>query len=206
MPRARSLRAVTGPTPQSASTGSCCRNGSTRSGLMTVRPSGFFQPDAIFARNLFGATPADAVRPGLGADALLQPAGDRRRQRLVPRVLGDVEVGLVERERLDERRHLAEDREHRGRRRLVAREVGRHDDERRAQPDGPGHRHRRADAEGARLVARRGHHAAADRAGRRPPPACRAATGRRAARPTRRTRPCRREGCVAGSRHCRFQI
>jgi len=30
---------------------------------MTVSPSGFFQPEAIFARNLFGATPADAVRP-----------------------------------------------------------------------------------------------------------------------------------------------
>jgi hypothetical protein len=30
---------------------------------MTVRPSGFFHPEAIFARNLFGATPADAVRP-----------------------------------------------------------------------------------------------------------------------------------------------
>ena len=29
---------------------------------MTVRPSGFFQLDAILARNLFGATPADAVR------------------------------------------------------------------------------------------------------------------------------------------------
>ena len=28
---------------------------------MTVRPSGFFQADAIFARNLLGATPADAV-------------------------------------------------------------------------------------------------------------------------------------------------
>src|SRR5438445_8552793 len=32
-----------------------------RSGLITVSPSGFFQPEAIFARNLFGATPADAV-------------------------------------------------------------------------------------------------------------------------------------------------
>jgi hypothetical protein len=30
---------------------------------MIVRPSGFFHPEAIFARNLFGATPADAVRP-----------------------------------------------------------------------------------------------------------------------------------------------
>jgi len=29
---------------------------------MTVNPSGFCQPDAIFAKNLFGATPADAVR------------------------------------------------------------------------------------------------------------------------------------------------
>ena len=28
---------------------------------MTVRPSGLCQPDAIFARNLLGATPADAV-------------------------------------------------------------------------------------------------------------------------------------------------
>src|SRR5256885_15406016 len=29
---------------------------------MTKQPSGFFQSDAILARNLFGATPADAVR------------------------------------------------------------------------------------------------------------------------------------------------
>ena len=34
-----------------------------RSGEMTVSPSGFFQADAVFARNLFGATPAEAVRP-----------------------------------------------------------------------------------------------------------------------------------------------
>ena len=61
MPAARSLRAVTGPTPQSASTGSFCRKPSTRSGEITVRPSGFFQPEAILARNLFGATPAEAV-------------------------------------------------------------------------------------------------------------------------------------------------
>ncbi len=30
---------------------------------MTVRPSGLRQAEAIFARNLFGATPADAVKP-----------------------------------------------------------------------------------------------------------------------------------------------
>ena len=63
MPRSRSRAAVTGPTPHSASTGSFCRKCSTRSGAITVRPSGFFQADAIFARNLFGATPADAVSP-----------------------------------------------------------------------------------------------------------------------------------------------
>ncbi len=62
MPASRSLAAVTGPTPHSASTGSCCRNASTRSGATTVRPSGFFQPEATLARNLLGATPADAVR------------------------------------------------------------------------------------------------------------------------------------------------
>ena len=32
-------------------------------GAMTVRPSGLRQPEAILARNLLGATPADAVRP-----------------------------------------------------------------------------------------------------------------------------------------------
>ena len=59
----RRREAVTGPTPQSASTGSLCRNHSTRSGGTTVSPSGFFHPDAILARNLLGATPADAVSP-----------------------------------------------------------------------------------------------------------------------------------------------
>ena len=112
-----------GRRPTSASTGSCCRNGSTRSGLITVRPSGFFQPDAIFARNLFGATPADAVRPVSARMRSFSRRATVVAERLVPGVLGDVEVGLVERQRLDERRHLAEDREHRVRRRLVAGEV-----------------------------------------------------------------------------------
>jgi hypothetical protein len=61
MPRSRRRAAVTGPTPHNASTGSFCRNDSTRSGAITVSPSGFRHADAIFARNLLGATPADAV-------------------------------------------------------------------------------------------------------------------------------------------------
>ena len=43
-------------------------------------------------------------------------------ERLSPRVLGDVEVGLVERQRLDQRRHRPEDGEDRLRRGPVARE------------------------------------------------------------------------------------
>ena len=62
-PAARSRFAVTGPTPQSASTGSFRRKASTRSVGMTVRPSGLSQSEAIFARNLLGAAPADTVSP-----------------------------------------------------------------------------------------------------------------------------------------------
>ena len=53
---------VLGPTPQSASTGRSLKKLSIRSGAMTVSPSGFRHPEAILARNLFGATPAEAVK------------------------------------------------------------------------------------------------------------------------------------------------
>ena len=82
-----------------------------RSGEMTVRPSGFFQPEAILARNLLGATPADAVSRGLLANPRLQAAGDVDAERLAPGVLGDVEVSLVHGERLDQRCHAAKNGE-----------------------------------------------------------------------------------------------
>ena len=82
MPASRSLRAVTGPTPHSASTGSSCRKLSTRSGAITVRPSGLRQPEAILARNLFGATPADAVRPVCSSNLLLQSLRNAAGERL----------------------------------------------------------------------------------------------------------------------------
>ena len=63
MPAARSRRAVTGPTPHRASTGSLRRKRSTRAGATTVSPSGLRHADAILARNLLGAAPAEAVRP-----------------------------------------------------------------------------------------------------------------------------------------------
>ena len=58
---------------------------STRSGAMTVSPSGFCQPDAIFARNLLGATPADAVSPVASRIARLQPLGDPSCRAVRPR-------------------------------------------------------------------------------------------------------------------------
>ena len=70
---------------------------------MTVRPSGFFHADAIFARNLLGATPADAVNPIVSRIWSFEPLRDHAAERLAPRVLGDIQVRLVERQRLDER-------------------------------------------------------------------------------------------------------
>ena len=109
-----------GPTPHSASTGRPWRNDSMRSGAMTVSPFGFFQPDAILARNLLGATPADAVRPVVSRIDLLDPLGDGDAERLLPRVLRHVEIRLVERQRLDERRHA------RGRSQTPARDTPRY--------------------------------------------------------------------------------
>ncbi len=57
IPRSRSRRAVTGPTPQSRSTGSGCRNASSRSGGTTSSPSGLATPLATLARNFVRATP-----------------------------------------------------------------------------------------------------------------------------------------------------
>ncbi len=54
---------------------------------MTKSPSGFFQSEAIFARNLFGATPADAVK---------------LRGRQASLVLRNVEIGFVEGQRLNQ--------------------------------------------------------------------------------------------------------
>jgi hypothetical protein len=124
IPAARSFWAVTGPTPHSASTGSPCRNASTRSGAITVSPSGFFQPDAIFARNLFGATPADAVSDVADSDFLFQPPRDVHTERFVPGVFRHVEIRLVERHRFDQWCNRTKDRKDLLRNRSVLGEVG----------------------------------------------------------------------------------
>jgi len=53
---------ITRPTPGMRSTGSGVRKRSTWCGRTTNRPSGLRQSEAILARNLLGATPAEAVR------------------------------------------------------------------------------------------------------------------------------------------------
>ena len=99
----------------------------------------------------------DARRDGEGGrleDRRFQAPRDRHAERLVPRVLRDVEVRLVERERLDERRHRAVEIEDLLRDGGVALEVGTHDRERGAEAHRARHRNRRAHAELSSLVAR----------------------------------------------------
>ena len=84
----------------------------------------------------------------------------RRGGRQAPPVLGHIEIGLIERERFDERGVFREDGVDLARDGAVDVEARRHEDQLRTLPHGRGRRHGRADAEGARLVARSGHDAA----------------------------------------------
>ena len=196
MPRSRSRAAVTGPTPHSASTGSFCRNVSTRSGAITVRPSGFFHAGRDLREELVRRDAGRRREPGRrrGSRAFSRCATVFA-ERLAPRVLGDVEIRLVERQRLDQRRHRAEDLEHLLRGRAVLLEVGPDDDQvaGRAGPRAPSGSPSARRTRAPRSSPPRRRRGCSGRRRRRP--ACRAAPGCRAARPTRRTRPCRRGEC-----------
>ena len=74
---------------------------------------------------------------------------------------GDVEEGLVERQRFDQRGDIPHDRHDLPGRLAVVLEAVRNDDQIRAQPPGAHHRHRRVDPEPPRLVGRRRDHAPA---------------------------------------------
>src|SRR5690606_34532925 len=89
---------------------------------------------------------------GLGAHAAAQLDRDpARAAQQAPRA-AHVEEGLVDGQRLDQRRHVAEQPHHLRRHLEVAVEVGLHGDRRGAQAQRLRHRHRRAHAEPARLV------------------------------------------------------
>ena len=192
-PARPAVASMTLPTPGRRPTGSGARNASTWCGRITNRPSGLRQSEAILARNLFGATPAEAVSCVSSRIALRIASAVAVAVARPVLVVGDVEVGLVQRQRLDQVGVAGEDLAHLARHRPVAHEVRRHEHRLRAQALGAHRRHRRAHAELARLVDWPRRPPSARRARPRPP-AARAGPGRRAARPTRRRRPCRRGG------------
>ena len=113
---------------------------SIRSGAITVRPSGLCQPDAIFGEKLVRRDARRGGQAGRLPDRLLDAPGDGHPERLAPRVLGDVEIRLVERQRLDERRDAAIDGEHLLRDAPILLKVRPDDDERRAETHGARHR------------------------------------------------------------------
>ena len=76
MPSRCILCRVTLPTPGILPSGRSVKKASTFCGGRTNWPFGLFQSEAILAKNLFGATPAEAVRPGFGENVGADAAGD----------------------------------------------------------------------------------------------------------------------------------
>ena len=103
-------------------------------------------------------------QPGLGADPRPDLLGDRGGRGDPLQVLGDVEIRLVERERLNERRVLGEDRPDLPRDRPIDVEPRLHEDQVGTLPLRADGGHRGADAESPRLIARGGHDAPLARA------------------------------------------
>ncbi len=89
-------------------------------------------------------------------------AGERTggRAAVQPLGAGEIEEGLVDRQRLDQRREIEHQGAHLAADADVFRHVGRHDGGVRAQPAGLEHRHRRFHPEGAGDIAGGRHHAA----------------------------------------------
>ena len=148
-PYSRSASAVFSPTPHSREIGSGARNVASWPGGTTTRPSGLRRSDAILATSFVVATPTDAVSSTSARDRRLDRGRDRRpvtEQR--PRS-GHVEEGLVDRDRLDQRREPAEDRHDLATRALVLATVDGQEDTVRAERIRGPQRHRRVDADSA---------------------------------------------------------
>jgi hypothetical protein len=103
--------------------------------------------------------PAEAVRP-VCSRMRARISRDLPRPTAVLEVGRDVEIGLVERQRFDQRRVVEEDGADLARHFLVDVEARLHEHQLGAQPLGRGRGHGRAHTEGAGLVACRHHHAA----------------------------------------------
>ena len=127
-------------------------------------------------RRRAGAAPAIAAA---GPNSRRAPVTSRKAS---SREIGSTSGRVAPEDRLDLPAHL-----------LVAGVVAGQEHRLRAQPPGDGRRHGRVDAEAPGLVGRRRHHAPLARRRRRRPAGPAAPAGA-AARPRRRTRPCRRGG------------
>ena len=184
-PRAPRRSAVFGPTPWSRRTGWRAKCATACSRLIATNAAGLNDALAVLATSREGPIPTDSVIPVRSSTSRDERAQQRDRQRL----LGEVEVGLVDAGLLDDRDALADDRPDLGAGRAVGLEVGR----RSRPPAGtapapapPASPSRR------RSGAPRSSRSSPPRAApsRRRSPARRAAPGAAAARPTRRTRRC----------------
>ena len=189
MPWACSFSAVLAPTPHSRRTGSGCRKASSRSGGTSSSPSGLASWLATLARNLVRAMPTVIGRPtrsrtcARSRAAISTGVPDTRRRPDTSRNASSTD------QRLDERRGVAEDLEHRvaGLASTPTSAAARRS--RAGTVAGPGGRPsrcapRRPWPRSWRRARRR----------RRRSPAGRAARGRLAARPRRRTSRGRRAG------------
>ena len=129
-------------------------------GVMTNKPSGLRWLEAILARNLLYETPADAVSPVSARIRARISSAISVAEAMLLQVFGDVEIGLIERERLDQRGVLGKNLADLTRHRFVDVEMRWHENQLRAFSLRRHRRHGGVDAEFAGLVARGRHDSA----------------------------------------------
>ena len=122
--------------------------------------AGFAQLGGDFGDELAAGHTDAEVEPAALLDFIAQAHRDGVRLSHERLLTADVQVRLIERDRLDHRRVAIEDPENRRGRLAVRLEVAGHEDRLRAQPPGTAERHRGANPERAGFVGRRRHDAA----------------------------------------------
>ena len=155
---ARAWRASSDHAPELC-TGSGARNSSSPADPMST-PSGFGHIARDLRQELRARTAHADRQAGLVADARRRISAATRSVAVQPLDRRHVEKRLVHRELLDVGRDVAQDRHHAPAVLLVHAVPRRHVHAVRALPARDSRGHRRVHPEGARLVARRGHHAA----------------------------------------------
>ena len=103
-PIRRSAASVTRPRPRAAPPAAAPGRRPPRRAGTTTSPSGLPRSVAILAASFTSATPAETASPVSAAHLALDARRDGRPVAVEGAAGGDVEEGLVERERLDQRR------------------------------------------------------------------------------------------------------